>query len=360
MKYSCGAEPVISDNVPSCGGDGVVDEAYNEDGTVNVMVALERWRTEGKRQVGMESYGTYWKLLREYVGLKRAFPVELQRLSNQLLVSMMMNRNRMPLVNRVEVLARQDREGALICEDMHRFFNSDLVIEDSNGMEYRIAGTEIGKFLRGGVRDVIVTSFKMLRPELSDRQGGCDVDCVVYMSSGYPIHMSISGDYRNFEGDRFYLCEDVLMEGMDVFHAEDGYVEAFGEYFSHLIGIHLDMEAVKEVPQGLERGKVLTTILYHWFSVFMLGKKKMMDDFKENMKYLAGDSDYVYCPSHMKGPPPADVNMGVLGYDGTLNKHCVVYSIKEAFANEKRKEREEHEEEMEENESSPVNKKTKY
>jgi len=268
-----------------------------------------------QNHVKMPDYSKYWNLLKEYTTLSCLFPLKLKQFANKASCASSL-KEMLEISKQTEALSRQLNETGSIRTKLNQFFQSSLIIDS-----HTIDSSQIQKFMRGITKDVFITAFKALRPCVSSsKEGGCEIGCVVYLSSGFPLHMTFSGNYSCFEGDATYFEEYVKCEGCNIFWSYECYTESYSSgQVGSVMGIHLDMDAV-HVPEGLDHTKVCSTILYYWFSVFLLGKRDMMDTLEDNMNNLNFDSPEVYCPSLMRPPPVESSAQGIplMVRDGSL------------------------------------------
>ncbi|EFC49753.1 predicted protein [Naegleria gruberi] len=177
-----------------------------------------------------------------------------------------------------------------------QYYNCDLIINDG-GTTYEIK--DVSQFWKGGeCKQIFVHSIEKLKPELTAKIGGYEIEATIYMGFGYPLQFLFCGTYQHFEGTT-HFDESVSVFDNLIFYSEECYtegtrVETF-EIMNHFISVEQD-----QIPPELNAERVYNTLCYHWYWPFLHGKSKMTNKFKETMKKLDFDDPVIYVDSYMR------------------------------------------------------------
>ena len=176
------------------------------------------------------------------------------------------------------------------------YYDCDLIITD-NGQRYEI--NNVSRFWKGGpLKQLFIKSITPIREKFNHEQGGFNIETVIFMGFGYPLNISFRGDYV-VQIDYAYFKEEVSNGENQLFYAETSYHLSTYETTYSIMNNFLCVKQ-DDIPKELKVNKVYNTLLYHWFSPFLLGKSKMKDEFREKLQESDFDQPAIYLDSFMK------------------------------------------------------------
>jgi len=227
----------------------------------------------------------YWDLLKEYARAKGYYVLKMEHLTKRLRKTS----NTFEIMHQIEKLTCQFKQQVLIHINLDVFYNSNLIIDGC----IVISNSEIRQFIEKP-RAVFITSLSM--GEITDECGECELECVIYTASGFPLHMKFTSDYSPCDYG-LEVTEMAQAEGVELLRAENDFHFAPLNTVSRLLNIKQDIS----LPSSLNREQALNTILYYWFSNFLLGKKKMGHKFtRALLETYASFVNEMYCNSWME------------------------------------------------------------
>ncbi|KAF0981309.1 hypothetical protein FDP41_012569 [Naegleria fowleri] len=247
-----------------------------------LKTTIEHFKQKGK----FFCYTTYWQILKTFVYHCTKFFWNSKKIMTQY------ERKRWPSNdghedgNRIQqnfdgvslmhdlALYEKQRHGILI--KLKKVFDSHLLI----GEEFKIKSSRIKTCLCGEIKDVFVTSFRMIDDlERDSPRLEFDMSCIVFLGYGFPIHIKL--EYKNYLEQRENITERIYLNNKELFCNELNKVEQFKTSTMSFLTRHLlhNKPDDLKVHDRLDKQLVFNTILYNLFSGFL--PEDVMIKFKE-------------------------------------------------------------------------------